>query len=83
MNIHDRPRYLSHETAELEHQQRYGHTSTIMRDRRTVDGKIETTALTLRDFRLRMETRWLGRLPGFDPFDGLDSMPACKFCAAT
>ena len=80
---YDRPRYLSHEAAELAHQQQHGHTSTIMRDRRTVDGKTETTPLTLQAFRLRMEAQWAGRLPGFDPFDGLDSMPACKFCSAT
>jgi hypothetical protein len=79
---YDRARYLQHEAAELAHQQQHEHTATIMRDRRTVAGAVESTPLTLRDFRLRMEARWSGRLPGFDPFDGLDSMPGCKYCEA-
>lgn len=79
---HFRPAYLEHERMELLHQQTFAHTSTIMRDEWTRAGKRGADPLTLRAFRERMEARWRGLLPGFDPFDGLDDTPGCKFCDA-
>ncbi len=38
--------------------------------------------LTLRDFHLRLQERWAGRLPGVDPFEGLRETPPCVFCEA-
>lgn len=79
---YDRPAYLEHERMELLHQQTFGHTSTIMRDEWSKSGKRGADPLTLRAFRERMETKWRGMLPGFDPFDGLDDTPGCRFCEA-
>lgn len=79
---YDRPAYLEHERMELLHQQIFSHTSTIMRDEWTRNGKRGADPLTLRAFRERMETKWRGMLPGFDPFDGLDDTAGCKFCEA-
>ncbi len=79
---HSRPNYLHHETQELLHQRIFNHTSTIMRDEWTRAGVRGATPLTLRQFRERMETRWKGMLPGFDPFDGLEDTPGCKWCEA-
>lgn len=79
---YDRPAYLEHERMELLHQQTFSHTSTIMRDEWTRAGKRGADPLTLRAFRERMEIRWRGLLPGFDPFDGLDETPGCRYCEA-
>lgn len=79
---HDRATYLEHERMELLHQRIFEHQSTIMRDVQTVNGVRTTTPLTLRDFRLRMDARWKGMLPGIDPFESLDDAGACKFCDA-
>lgn len=79
---YDRAAYLEHERMELLHQQTFSHTSTIMRDEWTRNGKRGADPLTLRAFRERMETKWRGMLPGFDPFDGLDDTAGCKFCDA-
>lgn len=77
---YDRETFLYHESRELVFRGKHNTTSTIMRDRKTVNGVIVTTPLTLREFRLRMEALWRGMLPGFDPFDGLDKTPGCRFC---
>lgn len=79
---HFRTLYLHHETMELLHQQTFNHTSTIMRDEWTKAGVRGATPLTLRQFRERMEAKWRGMLPGFDPFDGLEDTPGCKWCEA-
>lgn len=79
---YDRPAYLEHERMELLHQQTFSHTNTIMRDEWTRTGIRGADPLTLRAFRERMETKWRGMLPGFNPFDGLDDTPGCKFCEA-
>lgn len=79
---HFRPLYLHHEMMELLHQQTYNHSNTIMRDEWSRGGKRGADPLTLRDFRVRMESRWRNLLPGFDPFDGLDETPGCKWCEA-
>lgn len=68
------------ETMELLHQQVFNHSHTIMRDRKTIKGKTVSFSLTLRDFRLRMETRWKQMLPGIDPFEALEGVGACYFC---
>lgn len=72
--------YLHHERREIEFQQQFNTTATIMRDRKTIAGKVESTPLTLREFRERMEAKWRGLLPGFDPFEALEDTPACTFC---
>lgn len=77
--------YAYHERRELEFQLAYDTTATIMRDVKTVNGIRETTSLTLRDFRLRMEAKWGNRLPGFMPFPEIydtDNDTGCKFCDA-
>lgn len=74
--------YLYHERMELMHQRFFAHYSTIMRDEWTRNGVRGADSLTLRDFRLRMQARWRGMLPGFDPFEGLDETPGCRFCEA-
>ena len=79
---YDRPANMEHERMELLHQQTFDHTSTIMRDEWTRAGVRGADPLTLRAFRERMEAKWRGLLPGFDPFDGLDDTPGCKFCEA-
>lgn len=79
---HNRVEYLRWEVNELHHQRIFDHASTIMRDRITRGGKVDSTPLTLRDFRHRMESRWESMLPGFDPFEGLDETPGCKWCEA-
>lgn len=79
---YNRAEFLRWETNELAHQQRFNHTSTIMVDRKQSGGVLDKTPLTLRAFRERLETRWAGLLPGFDPFDGLDETPGCKWCEA-
>jgi hypothetical protein len=79
---YDRKSYLEHERMELLHQQTFNHTSTIMRDEWTRNGKRGADPLTLRAFRERMQAKWSNMLPGFDPFDGLDDTPGCKFCEA-
>lgn len=73
---YDRTTYLHHETRELQHQQIFGHSNTIMKRQR--NGKTEY--VTLRQFRLEMEMKWRGMLPGFDPFEGLEETPGCTFC---
>lgn len=78
---YDRKTYLEHETMELLHQQIFNHTNTIMRDELARKGIRSVAPLTLREFRARIETRWRGMLPGFDPFDGLGETPECIFCA--
>jgi hypothetical protein len=77
---YDRNTYRYHEERELAFQISHNTFSTIMRDRKTINGVAATIPLTLRNFRLRMETKWIGLLPGFDPFDGLDKTPGCSFC---
>lgn len=77
-----RDTYLYHEMREQQFQARHKTTSTIMRDRKTVNGETTSTPLSLRQFRERMEARWRGRLPGFDPFEELESTPPCRYCAA-
>lgn len=72
--------YTYHELREWVFRNTFDTSATIMRDRKTVNGKAETTSLSMTQFRLRMETKWRGMLPGFDPFDSLDSTPACTFC---
>jgi hypothetical protein len=79
---HSRPIYQHHETMELLHQQTFNHTSTIMRDEWTRAGVRGATPLTLRQFRERMESKWRGMLPGFDPFEELEDAPGCKWCEA-
>ena len=78
--FYDRAEYLRHEANELAHQQRFNHAATIMRDRITRNGIVESTPLTLQAFRQRMETRWSGMM--FDPFDDLEDTPGCRFCEA-
>lgn len=56
--------------------------ATIMRDRVTRGGITDTTPLSLYAFAERMKARWSGLLPGFDPFDGLDETPGCRWCDA-
>lgn len=41
-----------------------------------------TFPLPLREFRLELQARWSVMLPGFDPFEGLESSPACAYCEA-
>jgi hypothetical protein len=53
-----------------------------MRDEWQRAGVRGADPLTLRQFRERMETKWKMLLPGFDPFDGLDETPGCKWCEA-
>lgn len=73
--------YLWHEYMEELHQRMFNHENTIMRDEWTRGGKRGADPLTLRDFRLRMESRWRGMF--LDPFEGLDdSDTGCKFCEA-
>lgn len=74
--------YAYHERREQEFQRAHDTDATIMRDRKTVNGKAISYRLSLRDFRLRMEARWAGMLPGFDPFDALEDTPACTFCSS-
>lgn len=71
-----------HAQRELWFQQSHDTTATIMRDRKTVDGKVTSTPLSMYEFAERMHTKWAGRLPGFDPFENLEETPACKWCEA-
>lgn len=71
-----------HERMEATHQRFFCHDNTIMRDEFARGGKRWADPLSLKDFRLRMEMRWRDMLPGFDPFDGLDETPGCRFCEA-
>lgn len=50
----------------------------ILRDRR---GGM-TTPLLLSTFRAQMAARWAAMLPGLDPFEDLESTPACVWCEA-
>jgi hypothetical protein len=77
----NRELYLYHENREIDFQITHNTSSTIMRDLKTVKGIRSTTPLTLRDFRLRMETRWNARMPGFEPFEQ-DNDTGCHFCEA-
>lgn len=54
----NKPRYLEHENEEQRLRDK-GINGTVLNDRRTVDGKVIRTPLTMRDFRLRLE---------YDPF---------------
>jgi len=74
--------YRYHERMEQTHQRFFCHDNTIMRDEWTRGGVRGADPLTLCDFRLRMQSKWANLLPGFDPFEGLDTMPGCKFCDA-
>lgn len=80
---YDRKTFLYHETMELLHRQTFAHESTIMIDRKQRRGVLQVIPLTLRAFRLRMENKWRSMLPGFDPFDGLDDTPGCRYCDST
>lgn len=77
---YDRPTYDYHEGQEQAFQAKFYTSNTIMRDRVTIAGKTTSTSLSLAAFRLRMEAKWKSMLPGFDPFDGLETTPACTFC---
>lgn len=70
--------YLYHEQKEVLFQERFNTTATIMRDRKTVNGQVITTPLSLVEFRERMEARWAGMM--LPPFDELDETPGCSYC---
>lgn len=41
-----------------------------------------TSPLPLKEFRLELQQKWESLLPGMNPFDGLNSTPACSYCEA-
>ena len=70
--------YAYHEMQEERFQQAFDTSATIMRDRKTVSGVTESTPLSMRAFRERLNDRWAGMM--FPPFDELEDTPACSFC---
>lgn len=74
--------YSEWEAGETAFRANHGKDVSILRDEWTRNGERGSTPLTLYDFRVRMQAKWASMLPGFDPFDGLDSTPACVYCEA-
>ena len=64
-----------HAQRELEFQRNYDTDATIMRDRKTINGKVVSSSLRLVDFAERMQSRWVNMLPGFDPYEGPSETP--------
>ena len=79
---YDEPTFDYHAERELQFQKDFNTTATIMRDRRTVNGKVVSSSLRLVDFKARMKQQWVNMLPGFDPFDGLSDTAGCYTCNA-
>jgi len=71
-----------HAQRALKFQRDYGTHATIMRNRKTINGKVVSSSLRLVDFAERMQSRWVNMLPGFDPYEGLSETPDCITCNA-
>lgn len=74
--------YAYHEQREREFQALFNTTATIMRDVKTVNGERFTSSLSLEAFRLRMQAKWAGLLPGMIPYDDIHNSDetGCTFC---
>lgn len=77
---YDPDTYYYHAQKEREFQKRNDTKATIMRDRKTVNKKVQSTPLTLYEFADRMKAKWANTLPGWNPFEDLESAPACSWC---